>query len=109
LSESVTVNGQSLVITGDFRFIRPGETVQFYARLTIDSTITISATVRVNGRTVATLNGELGDPGTVWVDAGGEPMTAEDVAALEALETSAAGFQEAVNSLFLPIETFFGG
>jgi hypothetical protein len=109
LNESVTVNGQALVITGDFRFIRPGETVQFYARLTIDSTITISAAVRVNGRTVATLNGEFGDPETVWVDAGGEPLTAEDVAALEALEASAAGFQEAVNSLFLPIETFFGG
>lgn len=109
LSESVTVNGQTLVITGDFRFIRPGETVQFYARLTIDSTITVSATVRVNGRTVATLNGEIGDPGTIWVDAGGEPLTAEDVAALEALENSAQGFQEAVNSLFLPIETFFGG
>ena len=109
LSESVTVSGQSLVITGDFRFVRPGETVQFYARLTIDSTLTISATVRVNGRTVATLNGVVGDSGTVWVDAGGEPLTAEDVAALEALEDSAGGFQEAVNSLFLPVETFFGG
>jgi hypothetical protein len=108
MSESVTLSGQTLVITGDFRFIRPGETVQFYARIAIDSTITIDATVRVNGRTVATLHAEGSDPG-VWVDAGGEPLTAEDVAALEALETSAAGFQEAVNSLFLPIETFFGG
>ena len=108
LSESVTLNGQTLVITGDFRFIRPGETVQFYARIAIDSTITMDATVRVNGRTVATLHAEGSDPG-VWVDAGGEPLTAEDVAALEALETSAQGFQEAVNSLFLPVETFFGG
>jgi hypothetical protein len=107
LSESVSVNGQTLVITGDFRFIRPGETVQFYARIAIDSTITIDATVRVNGRTVATLHAEGSNPG-VWVDAGGDPLTAEDVAALEALESSAGGFQEALNSLFLPVETFFG-
>jgi hypothetical protein len=109
LSESVTVSGQALVITGDFRFIRPGETVQFYARITFDSTIVINAVVRVNGRTVATFNGALGDTATVWVDAGGEPLTADDVAALEALEASSEGFQDAVNSLFLPIESFFGG
>ena len=108
VSESATVNGQTLVITGDFRFVRPGETVQFYARIAIDSTITVDATVRVNGRTVATLHAEGTDPG-VWVDAGGAPLTAEDVAALEALENSAGGFQEALNSLFLPVETFFGG
>ena len=109
VSESASVSGQSLVITGDFRFIRPGETVQFYARITFDSTIVIDATVRVNGRTVATLHGELGDPETVWVDAGGEPLTADDIAALEALDESATAFQNAMNSLFLPIETFFGG
>jgi hypothetical protein len=108
VSESVSTSGQSLIITGDFRFTRPGETVQFFARLTIDSTITISATVRVNGRTVATLNGDA-DTAPVWVDAGGDPLTAEDVAALEALENSAAGFQEALDSLFLPVTTFFGG
>jgi len=108
VTESATVIGQALVITGDFRFTRPGETVQFVARITIDSTITISATVRVNGRTVATLNGDA-DTAPVWVDAGGDPLTAEDVAALEALESSAGGFQETLNSLFLPVETFFGG
>ena len=105
VSESATVSGQTLIITGDFRFVRPGETVQFVARISIDSTIRISATVRVNGRTVATLNGEAGE----WVDAGGDPLTADDIAALEALESSAAGFQQALNSLFLPVETFFGG
>jgi len=42
-------------------------------------------------------------------DVGGDPLTAEDVAALEALESSAGGFQETLNSLFLPVETFFGG
>ena len=108
VNEVVTVSGQTLVITGDFRFIRPGETVQFYARITFDSTIVIDAAVRVNGRTVATLHAEGANPG-VWVDAGGEPLTAEDVAALEALDESASGFQSAINSLFLPIETFFGG
>jgi len=109
VSEVAAVSGQSLVITADFRFVRPGETVQFYARITFDSTIAFSAAVRVNGRTVATLNGEFGDPGTIWVDAGGEPLTAEDVAALEALDDEATAFQNAMNSLFLPIETFFGG
>ena len=107
VNESVTVSGQALVITGDFRFTRPGETVQFYARITFDSAIVIDAAVRVNGRTVATLHAEGTDPG-VWVDAGGEPLTAEDVAALEALDESATGFQEAIHSLLLPIETFFG-
>ena len=109
VSEVAAVSGQTLVITADFRFVRPGETVQFYARITFDSTIAFSAAVRVNGRTVATLNGEFGDPGTIWVDAGGEPLTAEDVAALEALDDEATAFQNAMNSLFLPIETFFGG
>ena len=109
VSEVAAVSGQTLVITADFRFVRPGETVQFYARITFDSTIAFSAAVRVNGRTVATLNGEFGDPGTIWVDAGGEPLTAEDVAALEALDDEATAFQNAMNSLFLPVETFFGG
>jgi len=107
-SESAFVSGQSLIITGDFRFVRPGETVQFYARIAFDTTITVDAAVRVNGRTVATLHADDSNPGE-WVDAGGEPLTAEDVEALEALETSSQGFQDAVHSLFLPIETFFGG
>jgi hypothetical protein len=110
MNQTATLNGTSVVIAFDVRFTRPGETVQFYARLTLgDSTITVSATVRVNGRTVATLNGELGDPGTVWVDAGGDPLTVEDEEALAGLENAAAHFQEAVTSLFLPINTFFGG
>jgi hypothetical protein len=109
VSEVAAVSGQSLVITADFRFVRPGETVQFYARLTFDTTIVINAAVRVNGRTVATFAGELGDSGSVWLDAGGEPLTAEDIAALEALDDEATAFQNAMNSLFLPIETFFGG
>ncbi len=109
VSEVAAVSGQSLVITADFRFVRPGETVQFYARITFDTTIVINAAVRVNGRTVATFAGELGDSGSVWLDAGGEPLTAEDIAALDALDDEATAFQNAMNSLFLPIETFFGG
>ena len=109
VNESVTVSGEALVITVDFRFVRPGETVQFYARLRFDSTFTVSAAVRVNGRPVATLNGDAVDPETVWVDAGGDPLTADDVAALDALQESASGFQDALTSFFLPVTTFFGG
>ncbi len=108
-SESASVSGQTLIITGDFHFVRPGETVQFYARISIDSTLRISATVRANGRTVATWNGEAGDPAVEWVDAGGDPLTADDIAALDALESSAGALQAALNSLFMPVDTFFGG
>jgi len=107
-SESGFVSGQSFIITGDFRFVRPGETVQFYARIAFDSTVTVDAAVRANGRTVATLHAVAADPGE-WVDAGGDPLTADDIAALEALESSAGGFEAAVLSLFTPVDTFFGG
>ena len=114
MSQSVTLSGSSIVINADFRFIRPGETVQFVGRITLtynDVTqtfdITISATVRVNGHPVATISG---DPATAqWVDAGGEPLTADDLEALEGLENAAENFQEAVNAFFFPIETLFGG
>jgi len=107
-SESVSVSGQTLIITGDFRFVRPGETVQFYARIAFDSTTRIDATVRANGRTVATLHAEGTDPGE-WVDAGGDPLNADDIAALEALDSSAGAFEAALISLFQPVDTFFGG
>ena len=110
MSESVTFSGNSLIITADFRFTRPGETVQFVARVTINldtQAVTINAAVRVNGQTVATISG---DPATAqWVDAGGDPLTADDLDALEGLADVAEQFQEIVNSLFLPIGTFFGG
>ena len=107
-TESGFVSGQSFVLTGDFRFVRPGETVQFYARIAFDSTITVDAAVRANGRTVATLHAVAADPGE-WVDAGGDPLTADDIAALEAVESSAGDFEAAVTSLFTPVNTFFGG
>jgi hypothetical protein len=114
MSESVTLSGQSIIISADFRIIRPSETVQFTGRVTLtynDVTqqfdITVNAAVRVNGQTVATISG---DPATAqWVDAGGEPLTADDLDALAGLEDAAQQFQETVNSLFLPIQTFFGG
>jgi hypothetical protein len=107
MSQSVTVSGTSLVINADFRFIRLGETVQFVGRFTIgDSTLTVNASVRVNGHTVATINGNLLT--TQWVDAGGEPLTVEDLETLDGLQSATLRFQEAVNSFFLPISTFFG-
>jgi hypothetical protein len=107
MSQSVTVNGTSLVINADFRFIRSGETVQFAGRFTFSDSITVNASVRVNGHPVATINGNILT--AQWVDAGGEPLTVEDLEALDGLERAAVGFQEAVNSFFLPISTFFGG
>jgi hypothetical protein len=109
LSESVTFDSETIVIAATFRVVQPGETISFSARITLyglDSA-TVHATVSANGHPVASIDGNADT--AQWVDAGGEPLTADDLAALEGLDDAAARFQEAVNSLFLPIGTFFGG
>lgn len=109
LHESVRFGTETLVISVTFRVVQVGETVSFSGRIAINfstNVTTVHAVVRVNGHPVATIDG---DPATaVWVDAGGEPLTADDLAALEALDAAAAQFLLVVTSLFSPMGTFFG-
>jgi hypothetical protein len=108
INESLTFTQDAFVITVTFRIITPGETIAFRGRISIvglDSA-TVNASVWVNGHPVASISGESGT--AEWVDAGGEPLTAEDTTALEGLDAAAGRFQEAVDAMFLPITTFFG-
>jgi hypothetical protein len=108
LHESVTFGTESLVVSVTFRIVQPGETVSFSGRVAINyetNSVTVHAAVRLNGRTVATFDG---DPDTAqWVDAGGEPLTADDLTALEGLNAAAAQFVLVVTELFSPIGIFF--
>jgi hypothetical protein len=109
LNESVTFADPNLVINADFRIVQPGETIRTVGRITIntlDNTITVSVTVYVNSHPVASINGDPLDPATQWVDAGGAPLTAADLAALDGLFDAFENFQEAVAGLFSPIGTF---
>jgi hypothetical protein len=108
IDESVIFTQDGFVITATFRIITPGETIAFRGRISIvglDSA-TVTASVWVNGHPVANISGESGT--AAWVDAGGEPLTAEDITALEALDAAAGRFQEAVDAMFSPITTFSG-
>ena len=110
-NESVTFADPKLVINADFSIIQPGETIRTVGRITIDTfgnSVTVNVTVYVNSHPVASINGDPSDPATVWVDAGGEPLTAEDLVALDGLFEAFEDFQEAVAGLFSPIGTFAG-
>ena len=48
------------------------------------------------------------DPATQWKDAGGQPLTVNDLAALSHLFDAFEAFQKAVEGLFLPVTTFAG-
>jgi len=107
LNESVTFDDPNLVISADFRIIQPGETIRTVARFTISNLldVTVNVTVYVNGHPVASVNGDPADPATQWRDAGGEPLTVEDLAALDHLFDALERFQEAVAGLFSPFNT----
>jgi hypothetical protein len=62
----------------------------------------------VDGHPVASIRGDPSLPATQWVDAGGEPLTLQDLAALDALFDAFTNFQLAVEGLFVPIGTFAG-
>jgi hypothetical protein len=105
LNESATVSGSTLVVTFDFRVIRPGETVRLSGRITInfnDNSVTVTASVQANGRTVATITGDSAT--AQWVDAGGEPLTADDLEALDGVQNAFLAFQAALESLFSPVD-----
>ncbi len=108
LNESLTFADPDIVINADFSIIQPGETIRTVGRITIDTfdnSVTVSVTVYVNGHPVASFNGDPSDPATVWVDAGGQPLTAADLVALDGLFDAFEAFQEAVAGLFAPIGT----
>ena len=111
LNESVTFSDPHIIINADFRLIRNGETIRTVGRVTLNTVtlaIEINVTVYVDGHPVASIKGDPSDPATQWVDAGGEPLSLEDLAALDALFDAFTNFQLAVEGLFTPIGTFSG-
>jgi hypothetical protein len=111
LSESVTTDQSNLIVNADFRVIQGGETVRTLARITVNRLsldMTVNVTVYVDGHPVASLSGDPSDPATQWVDAGGEPLTIEDLAALDNLFDALESFDAAVGGLFVPIGVFAG-
>ncbi|MDP3909044.1 MAG: hypothetical protein Q8Q14_01515, partial [Gemmatimonadales bacterium] len=109
LIQTITFDDPDIVIVADFRIIEGGQTVRTLARLTLDtfdSSITVNIVVTVDGHPVASLSGDPTDPGTVWVDAGGEPLTVADLAALDGLFDALEAFGLIVSNLFSPITAF---
>ena len=88
-----------------------GETIRVVGHMTQnlqDNSITVSVTVYVNGHPVASFSGDPTNPATPWVDAGGEPLTTTDLAALDDLFDAFEHFGNTVTSLFAPVGTFTG-
>ena len=111
MNESVAVNTSDIVINADFRLIQDGVTIQAVGRVTINRTTgsaLINVTVNQDGHPVASISGDPTDPATQWKDAGGQPLTVNDLAALSHLFDAFEAFQKAVEGLFLPITTFAG-
>jgi hypothetical protein len=108
LNQSVTFEDPNIIVSADFRIIQNGETVRTVGRLTLkpDLTVEVNVAVYVDGHPVASIQGDPSNPATRWVDAGGEPLTLEDFAALDALFDAWTNFQLAVQGLFIPIATF---
>jgi hypothetical protein len=107
-AEGLTFNDPNLVITTDFSMTQPGETIRTVGRITLNlntEAITVSVHVYVNGHPVASIDGDPTDAGVAWVDAGGQPLTAADLEALDHLFDVMEQFQMAVENLFLPAGT----
>jgi hypothetical protein len=109
LNESVSFDDPNININADFRLIQNGETVRAVGHITINNltqAVTVGVTVYLDGHPVATFNG---DPATAdWVDAGGEPLSAADLMALDRLFDAFENFGNTVSNLFAPIGTFSG-
>lgn len=108
LNESLTFDDPNIVINADFSIIQPGETIRTVGRVTIntfDDSAIVSVWVYVNGHPVASISGDPSIPATQWVDAGGQPLTVQDLVALDALFDAFENFQSAVEGLFSPIGT----
>ncbi len=111
MNETFSFNDPNIVLDADFRLIQNGETIRTVGHITINTVTnvtSISVTVYLNGHPVASIDGDPSDPGTEWVDAGGEPLTIADLAALDHLFDAWSSFQQAVSGLLAPISTFGG-
>jgi len=111
LNESVNFTQSNLVINTDFRLIQNTHTIRTVGRITVNNltdALNVVITVYFDGGPVASISGDPTLPETQWVDAGGEPLTAQDVAALDDLFDALQQFDAAVSSLFSPIGTFTG-
>lgn len=111
LTESLSFNDPDLVINADFRIIQNQQTIRTMGRITINNLsqdLDVKITVYVDGHPVASISGDPTAPGTLWVDAGGEPLSAADLAALDDLFDALEQFDAAISSLFSPIGTFAG-
>jgi hypothetical protein len=111
LIESLAFDDPNIVIDLDFRIVQPGETIRLVGRITIADLEQATATFTVyrNGGPVASISGNLSDPATQWVDAGGEPLTLADRVALDALFDAMDAFVLVVTGFFAPIGTFGSG
>lgn len=109
LNESVTVTEDDVIINADFRLIINGQTIRTVGRITVEQltqALVVAIRVSVDGHPVASINGDPTLPETQWVDAGGEPLTLADLAALDHLFDALERFDTAIGSLFAPIATF---
>jgi len=108
LNESLTFKESDLIINADFRVIQNSQTIRTVGRITantVSQDVTVDITVQVDGHPVASIKGDPNLPGTQWVDAGGEPLTLQDMDALDNLFEALQRFDEAVSGLFSPIGT----
>ena len=111
LNESLSFTESQLIINTEFRLIQNTHTIRTVGRVTIDNAtqaVTVAVTVYYDGGPVASLTGDPTSPSTQWVDAGGQPLTDQDLAALDDLFSAVEQFDAAVSSLFSPIGTFAG-
>jgi len=110
LNESLNFNTSDLVINTDFKLIQNGHTIRTVGRITVNSldALNVVITVYFDGGPVASLSGDPTLAETQWVDAGGEPLSPADLAALDDLFDALSQFDAAVSSLFSPIGTFAG-
>lgn len=109
MDESVALADPNIIITADFRLIQNGSTIRTLGSVTLNTSTnstTIHVAVSLDGHPVASIDGDPSSPGTQWVDAGGQPLTVDDLAALDHLFDVWKRFQEAVTGLFAPISTF---
>lgn len=109
MNETVSFNNSIIALDADFKLIQNGETIRTQGHVTINTATNVTnihVAVSLNGHPVASIDGDPSDPGTAWVDAGGEPLTIEDLAALDHLFDAWSSFQEAVTGLLAPITTF---